>query len=169
MDGWLIFFIPEWIPSFSSSFVFFLVETFAKLSDRSEESEMLAWTTSANTKKKICRLYISTISLHSMSGFVLSLLDNAPNYIVGCIIQKRMFWRKIKKYKMKNWKKTLSFLICICKIFNMANFEAFLSSIKLSTNFKICMSDKSSHIKNMPHFLWSKKYLIIYISIPYHI
>ena len=61
------------------------METFAKLSDRSKESEMLAWTTSANTKKKICRLYISTISLHSMSEFVLSLLDNAPNYILSWV------------------------------------------------------------------------------------
>ena len=74
------------------------METFAKLSDRSEESEMLAWTTSANTKKKICRLYISTISLHSMSGFVLSRLDNAPNYPKENVLKEN---KKEQNEKMK--------------------------------------------------------------------
>ena len=43
-------------------------------------------------KTKNCWTWVAVFYICILRGFGISLLDNAPNYLVGGIIQKRFFW-----------------------------------------------------------------------------
>ena len=81
-----------------------------------------------NSSQKVSILFDS----HSQT--IISLLDNAPNYLVGCVIQKRFYFLDFIPLclfqKIHKWYLLSNFAFCICRQYEIEIYFYFLLCVK---------------------------------------